>query len=220
MTGTRDDTHGAVDDPTPHPADERYERWEGRLAKPVLIAALASVPAVFLSLLDGAAETTGSLLNAVSGVVLVAETVVLAILSRDRRAWVREHRWLLGFTLVLIPAVLLAVGPVQLLRLVRVFGALRFLRVRRIFRAAKVLRQRAGLTGWASRALTFGAALLVAAFVAVVLSDPTSRSRQLAEDAVERVGGTPLVVLLVVVAGLVLAGATFVVARGRRGDDS
>jgi len=39
-----------------HPVDERYERWEDRLAWPVLIAALASVPAVFLTLLDGAAR--------------------------------------------------------------------------------------------------------------------------------------------------------------------
>ena len=199
-----------------HPLDERYERWEQRLALPVLIAALASVPAVFLTLLDGAPETAGNVVNWLSGAVLVAETVVLGVLSRDKRGWVRENRWLLGFTAVLIPAVILAVGPVQLLRLVRVVGALRFLRVRRIFRAAGELRDRAGLTGWTSKVLSLLAAVLVAAFVAVVLADPTSRSRQLVEGALERAGGTGLFLAVVVLAGLLLGGATYVVARSRR----
>lgn len=203
-----------------HPLDARYERWERRLAGPVLVAALASVPAVFLTLMDGTAATAGSVVNWVSGGVLVAETVVLAALSRDKHAWVQEHRALLLLTAVVIPAVVLAVGPVQLLRLVRVFGALRFLRVRRIFRAAGELREIAGLTGWTSRALTFLAALLVAAFVAVVLADPTSTSRQLVESGLERVGGgSGLFVAVVVLAGALLGGATFVVARNRRAED-
>lgn len=201
-----------------HPLDERYQRWEERLAAPVLIAALASVPAVFLTLLDGAAESAGTVVNAISGAVLVAETVVLAALSRDKHAWVRENRWLLGFTALLIPAVVLAIGPVQLLRLVRVVGALRFLRARRIFRAASELRERAGLTGWTSKVLSLLAALLVAAFVAVVLADPTSRSRQVVEGLLQRAGGTGLLVAAVVLAGALLAGATYVLARGRRRD--
>lgn len=210
---SRSDDPGAEDR---HPLDERYEHWEQRLAVPVLIAALASVPAVFLTLLDGALETTGNVINGVSGAVLVAETVVLAALSRDKRGWVRDNRWLLLFTAILIPAVILAVGPVQLLRLVRVVGALRFLRARRIFRAASELRDRAGLTGWMSKVLSLLAALLVAAFVAVVLADPTSRSRQLVEGALERAGGTGLFIAVVVLAGALLGGATYVVSRSRR----
>ena len=144
---------------------------------------------------------------------------MLGVLSRDKRAWVREHRWLVLLTVLLIPAIVLAVGPLQLLRLVRVFGALRLVRARRILRAARVLRERAGLDGWTSKALSAGAGLLVAAFVAVVLADPTSRSRQVAEDWLGRVGGTPLVVAVVLLAGGLLAGATFVVARSRQRDD-
>lgn len=206
----------ATEDEVGHPLDERYERWEQRLAWPVLIAALASVPAVFLTLLDGTAEVAGNVVNWVSGAVLVAETVVLAALSRDKHAWVREHRALIVLTLVLVPAVVLAVGPVQLLRLVRVVGALRFLRARRIFRAASTLRDRAGLTGWTSKVLSVVAAVLVAAFVAVVLADPSSRSRQLAEQGLERLGGSGLYVAAVLLAGALLAGATWVAARGRR----
>jgi hypothetical protein len=202
-----------------HPLDRRYERWEERLAWPVLIAALASVPAVFLTLLDGAAEVSGNVINGVSGAVLVAETVVLAALSRDKRAWVREHRGLIALTLLIVPAVVLAVGPLQLLRLVRVVGALRLMRARRIFRAASRLRERAGLTGWTSKVLSLVAALLVAAFVGVVLADPSSRSRQLAEQGLERFGGTGLFVAAVLLAGALLAGATWVTARGRRKAD-
>lgn len=199
-----------------HPLDERYERWEERLSGPVLIAALASVPAVFLTLLDGAPQVAGNVLNGVSGAVLVAETVVLAVLSRDKRRWVREHRGLLVLTAVVVPAVVLAVGPVQLLRLVRVFGALRLVRARRIFRAASELRDSAGLTGSTSKVISVLTALLVAAFVVVVLADPTSRSRQLVESTLERVGGTGLFVAAVLLAGVLLAGASFVVARSRR----
>lgn len=202
-----------------HPLDERYERWESRLAWPVLLAALASIPAVFLTLLDGTAETAGRVVNQVSGAVLVAETVVLAALSRDKRAWIQEHRWLLLLTLLIVPAVVLAIGPVQLLRLVRVVGALRFIRARRIVRAAGVLRERAGLTGVTSKAVSIGAGGLVAVFVAVVLADPSSQSRQLAERTLERAGGTGLFVAAVLLAGSLLAGATLVVARSRRRED-
>lgn len=199
-----------------HPLDERYERWEERLSGPVLIAALASVPAVFLTLLDGTAEVAGNVVNWISGAVLVAETVVLGVLSRDKRQWVHDHRGLLLLTAIVIPGVVLAVGPVQLLRLVRVFGALRLVRARRIFRAASELRDSAGLTGWTSKVISVVAALLVAAFVVVVLADPTSRSRELAESTLERIGGTPLLVAAVLLAGGLLAAASWIVARRPR----
>lgn len=194
-------------------ADDRYERWEQRLSGPVLVAALASVPAVFLTLLDGVWQTVGNVVNWVSGAVLVAETVVLAVLARDLRAWLRQHVWLLLLTAAVIPAVVLAVGPVQLLRLLRVVGALRFVRAGRILRAAQRLRRGAGLTGRASRAVSVAAGLLVAAFVGVVLADPSSTSRQLLDGAIARTGGTPLFVGLVLLAGALLAGSTYVAAR-------
>jgi hypothetical protein len=198
---------------------ERYERWEQRLAVPVLVAALASVPAVFLTLAGGVVQTTGNVLNYVSGAVLVAETVVLGVLSEDKRAWVRRHRALLLLTLALLPAVVLALGPVQLLRLLRVVGALRLVRVRRIMRAADTLREHAGLTGWRARALSALAGLLVAVFVAVVLSDPTSQSRRLLDDVVGGRARGPVSVLLVLLAGALLGGASFIVYRWRSGRD-
>lgn len=179
------------------------------------MAALASVPAVFLTLFDGVFETVGTVVNQVSGLVLITETVVLAVLARDKRAWLTQHKWLLGLTAVLVPAVVFAVGPVQLLRLVRLYGALRFLRFRRIITAARILRERAGLTGWKARSLAAAAGFLVAGFAAAVLADPTSPSRQLLRGALERLGGTPLFVVAVVTAGALLAVATWIVARSR-----
>jgi len=44
----------------PSPGRDPEDHWEERLALPVIIAALASVPAVFLTLLDSPYETVGS----------------------------------------------------------------------------------------------------------------------------------------------------------------
>jgi CsoR family transcriptional regulator, copper-sensing transcriptional repressor len=194
----------------PDEAEDRADRVARKLAVPVLVAALASVPATFLTLFEGTLATTGSALNTVSGAVLVAETVVLLALAGDKRAWLRRNRWLVALTVVVIPAVIFAVGPVQLLRLARVVGALRIIRVRRIFKAGRIVRDRHGLDGRWNRILTLGVTALTAGFVAVVLTDPTSRSRQLLDDAF---GGYS--VIAIVLAGAVVAGATYVVLRDR-----
>ncbi len=195
---------------------DREQQWEERLAVPVLVAALASVPAVFLTLLDSPYATVGNVVNWASGAVLVAETVVLFAVSADKRRWIVEHIWLVLLTVIVVLAVVLAVGPAQLLRLLRVVGALRIVRAGRIVKAAGILRERAGLTGRWSRLPAVAAALLVAAFVGVVLADPTSRTRELLDQWVGGAG----TVILAVVAGALLAGATFVVMRQRNRDRS
>jgi hypothetical protein len=176
----------------------------------VLVAALASIPAMFLSIAEGVWGTAGRVVDVASGVVLVAETVILLIVAEDRRAWIRGHLGLIAFTLLVVAAVVLAIGPVQVLRLVRTIGALRVLRAGRIVRAARALDDRTGL----ARALSAGAGLLVAVFVGIVLADPTSRSNNLLELVVGQVG-TTVVVLTSVLAGLVLGAATFLLARDR-----
>ena len=195
---------------------DRAAAAEERFALPVVVAALASVPAVFLTMLDGTLATVGQVVNYASLAVLTAETVVLLLLSRDRIAWLRQRWWVAAVAAVSVPAVLFAVGPVQLLRLVRFVGALRIVRVGRIIKAGRILRQRAGLTGPLRTAAAVGATLAAAAFVALVLTDPSAQSRIVLEQTVDALG--PLAVLL---AGLLLGGATLVVwrARGRDGDE-
>ena len=194
---------------------DRADRVAERLSVPVLIAALASVPAVFLTLFDDPWQGIGSGINMVSGGVLVLETVVLIALAEDRRVCLKRNWWLVALAIVIIPAVLFAVAPVQLLRLtqlMRFAGALRIVRVGRIFKAGKIVRERTGLDqGW-QRAIGVGATVLCAAFVAIVLADPTSASREALSSVIGTVG-VPGVLL----AGLVLGVATYLVRTDRVG---
>lgn len=217
MTGEHPEEHpdsgSDVEAAAAEPVD-RADRLAERLAIPVLIAALASVPAVFLTLMDEPYQSAGSTLNTISGGVLIAETVVLFAVSDQRLTWVRRNLWLVALAVVMIPAVIFAVGPVQLLRLMRVVGALRIIRVGRIFKAGRIVRERAGLNAVWQRVIGAVLVTLVAAFVALVLADPTSQSRQLLDGAVERIG-----VIGVLLAGTVLAVATYIV-RTNRDDES
>lgn len=194
---------------------DRAEELEGRFTVPVILAALASVPAMFLTALEGRPGQVGTAINYATLAVFVAEAVVLFALAGDRRRWLRDHWLLTGVALATVPAVVFAVGPVQVLRLIRFVGALRVLRVRRIFKAGRILRERAGVSGRLSTALAVAVTVLAAAFVAIVLSDPTGQTRRLLDQsvvpAVQRLGLLPTIV-----AGLLLAGATVVVWRARR----
>ena len=192
----------------------REEQWQERLALPVLVAALASVPAMFLTFAEGPLGATGHVVDLLSGLVLVAETVILLVVAENKREWIRGHLGLLLLTVVVVFGVAFALGPVQLLRLVRTVGALRILRARRIVKAARTLRERLGFTGRLSSVLSVGAGVLVAVFVGVVLADPTSASRALISDLVGEVD-TTVVVLTSVAAGLLLGLATFLLARDR-----
>ncbi|WP_402377425.1 hypothetical protein [Isoptericola rhizosphaerae] len=194
------------------PASETPEsRWSRRFAWPVLVAALASVPAVWLTLLEEPYQSVGTVASLLTGAVLLGETVVLFAVSPDKRGWLWQHRWLVVVTAAIVISAVLAIGPVQLLRLVRAVGALRLLRARHIVRAGRRLMGRATLDKRWERVLTAAVVAVVAAFVAVVLADPTSRSRVLLEGLL----GGPGYTWAVVVAGLLLAGAVLVLVRGR-----
>jgi CsoR family transcriptional regulator, copper-sensing transcriptional repressor len=202
----------AAEDTGDEPVD-RADRWQQKLAIPVLVAALASVPAVFLTLFDDPYDTVGSTVNMVSGGVLVAEAVVLFAVAEHRRQWLRRNWWLVALAVIIVPAVIYAVAPVQLLRVLyvlRAVGALRIIRVKRIFKAGTILRQRAGLNQWWQRTIGFLITALIAVFVAIVLADPSSQSRQLLDGAVDRLG-LPGILL----AGALVGGATLIVFRAR-----
>lgn len=188
-------------------ADTRQERWEDRLAWPVLLAALASVPAVFLTLLGDPLSSWGVAASAVAGVVLMAEPVVLFAVSADKRAWLRRNWWLVLLAVLIVLSVVFALGPFQVFRLLRAIGALRVIRVGRIVKAGRILGRRNSTSP--SRWPAVAASVLVAVFVAVVLADPTSTTRGLLAELLPEAWTVPIALL----AGLVLAGATFVVVR-------
>lgn len=196
--------------------DTRAERVEDRLAIPVIIAAGVTVPAVFLSVVtEGTAARIGIALNWASLMVLTAESVLLFLLTGHRLAWIWRHKWTLGILAVAIPAMIFLAAPAQairfVLRAIHFFGALRILRAGRIIKAGRVVARRIGWDGKWRYVPIFIGSVIAAIFVAMVLSDPSSSSR----DLLNQVGAWPRA-LLVLLAGAILAVATFVVVRNRR----
>lgn len=207
---------GSRSETTRQRRNELADRWERRLAVPVVLAAAVSVPAVFLTIFgDDRPAQVGNVLNWASLIVLTAEAVVLFLLTGDRLEWVRRHKWTLAITAVAVPAVIFAIAPVQalrvVLRLVHFAGALRVLRAGRIIKAGRVLARRSGWTGpWRYAPILIGS-ILAAGLVAVILADETSTTRQLLEN----LGPGWLATGATLLAGAILAAATFVVIRYR-----
>ena len=69
---------------------------EDKADVPVLVAALTSVPAVFLTMTSGVWAVIGTVLNTASGITLIGESVLLLLVSGERLKWIREHRGELG----------------------------------------------------------------------------------------------------------------------------
>jgi hypothetical protein len=194
--------------PRPPARNRRSSALERRLAVPVLVAAAVSVPALFLDVWgEGVWARAGSGVHWAAGVVLWGEWIMLIALADHKREWLRTHWWATVVAAVTVPAVLFAVGPAQVLRLVRVFGALPLLRVTRIIEAGGILRRRMGLTGPLGRAVAAATTLLAAVFVTAVLADPASSSRAHVERAVAWLGPWPTalaVAVTVTATGVVL----------------
>jgi hypothetical protein len=172
---------------------------------------------MFLTVAEGALGTAGHAVDIASGAVLVAETAILFAVAERKRAWIRGHLGLIALTGAVVVAVVFALGPVQVLRLVRAVGALRILRAGRIVKAARSIGLRHGATGRVARFVAAAAGVLVAVFVGLVLADPTSQSRDLLTWLLGDVG-TPVIVALSAVAGVVLGTATYLLARDTGSD--
>ncbi|GAB3275687.1 hypothetical protein GCM10027563_02450 [Parasphingorhabdus pacifica] len=157
---------------------DRASELERRLQAPVLIAAAAAVPAVFLTGMDGGAGIVGTVLNWVSMVVLTGESVLLFWFSSDRIAWLRSHWWVALVAIVTVPAVLFAIGPVQVLRAARVVTAFQILRVSRLIKVARVLHRHGRRFGRLRDLLWISVLALALVFAGSVLTDPEASSRR------------------------------------------
>lgn len=94
-----------------------------RLALPVLISAIASVPAVLLTVWgDGMWTRIGSWTNVAAGVVLWAEWILLIVFAEDKLQWPRTNRWSTLVEAMSLPAVVFTLGPAQLLLLIVSLG--------------------------------------------------------------------------------------------------
>lgn len=189
------------------------ERWEDRLAWPVLIAAVVSVPAVFLTLLDEPFEMIGHVGLWITSVVLIFETVVLFLVSPKKIDWLLRNWWLVGLSVLVIVGVVFSIGPMQLLRLLRSVGALRVLRAKQVAKAGHSL-QKVGSSRWWRHLGTILATVVVTAFVVVALVDPESPARSFLDDLV----GEDWAVAAAIGAGVLLFGATYLLVRRPRGE--
>lgn len=185
----------------------RAEQWQERLAIPVLIAALVSVPAVFLMSAGGLLRSFGIVLNWASVAVLLSESVALILLSQDISDWVRAHKWELLLAAVLVPIVVFAVLPAQVLRVVMAVGTLRVLRIRKIINAARTVARRMDLGRKRKALLIACASVLAAGFLAILLSKPHSKTRQVFEWSVNLIGLFPAILAWLGIAAVLTASA-------------
>ena len=209
------------DDQTgPQGRNGRAERLQRRFAVPVVVAAMVSVPAVFLAAIaDGALAVVGTVLNWASVAVLTAESVIL-LLAGDRLAWVRRHAWPLLITALAIPAVILTLAPVQVLRLLLTLlhhlAALRVLRAKRLVSAGRVIGRRISPLGrWRHFPVVAGSAA-AAVFVALILADPVAvrAHHRAVTEIVDWLGAGPALIA----AGVLAVAAVAVLIWRRRRD--
>jgi hypothetical protein len=161
--------------------DPRGARWEARLRAPVLVAALAVLPLVGLSLTHPhgtwhAIETAGHLAVWLTFAVEVA--IMLAVVA-DRRAWIRGHRFELLVVAASSPVVPLALAVAPALRLLVVAKLSKTLKLAKAVKLAKLgkslrlVRRKVKLDGAASAALgVLALGLAVLTVVSMVTEDP------------------------------------------------
>jgi hypothetical protein len=192
--------------------NSRARALERRLALPVLVCAVVSVPAVFLGMWgEGRWAEIGHRVNWLAGLVLWAEWILLIALAENKLGWLRSHKWSTFVAAVTLPAVVFALGPTQLLRLLRTAGTLRLLRVTRIIEAGGVLRRRMGLTGTRGAVVAVATTALSAVFVTAILLNPDSASRRFLSALPENFEPWQVVLTLVL-----LGSATAVILYLRR----
>lgn len=193
--------------------EEVQERWETRLAWPVFVAAIVSVPAVFLTLLDEPFEMIGHVGLWLVTAVLVFETVVLFLVSPAKIDWIRRNWWLIGLTGGGILAVVFSIGPLQLFRVLRSVGALRVMRAKQMARAGESLGKK-GHSRWHQLLGKVLATLVVGSFVVIAMVDPDSEARGALENWVGEDGA----IAAAVAAGVLTMIGMYFLVRSPRGE--
>jgi voltage-gated potassium channel len=133
--------------------DERSERIQQRFEWPVVIAAAATIPILFIqeSGLDGPWTTIGVILNWGAWLTFALETVVMLWVVPKKRAWLRSH-----VIDVLVTAVTPPFAPAAW-QAGRVFRLVRLIRLFRLFSLRNLL----SLEGMRYAALTAAGTVLV-----------------------------------------------------------
>lgn len=147
--------------------DERAAAVAQRFQVPVIVAALAVIPAIVIerSDLGGRWEAAAFALNWGSWLVFAAEIVTMTILASPSRAWLRNNMFDVAITVVTFPLVPALLQGLRLLRLARLARALRLLRLVRAGRVSQRLFTPAGL-GWTAAVVLFSIVVAAEAFIA------------------------------------------------------
>jgi hypothetical protein len=125
----------------PH-TDPRGARWERRLHAPVLAAAWASLPTVFLyfSDLGQAWEILAVALSWTIWVVFLAEAAIMLSVVADRRAWIRGHLFGLFILIATLPLLTHVLEALLAARALSALQGVRVLQVLYLAKAAKLLK--------------------------------------------------------------------------------
>ena len=127
--------------------DERSRRVADRLEKPLLIAAILTVPTTIIeeSHLPQPWPDIATYLNWAIWLTFLAEIVIMLAVVPSKRHWLRKHPLELVIVVLTPPALLTAVQPIRLLRLLRVFRLLRLGPLFRLLLSDEGLQYAAGL---------------------------------------------------------------------------
>src|SRR5436305_3336673 len=98
--------------------DANTSRWEKRFDVPVIVAALATIPLLILSVpkLDQPWSTIVSVANALAWAVFAIELIVMLIVVPDRWRWLRTHPLEVAIVVLTPPFLDLAIQSLRVLR--------------------------------------------------------------------------------------------------------
>lgn len=138
--------------------DDRSNRMAERFERPLLVAAVLTIPVTVLQLLpaDNPWLTVADILNWAIWLVFLAEAVVMVAIVPSKRLWLRQHPIEVAIIVLTPPFLTSVVQSVRVLRLLRLARLLRLTPLMRALFSAEGLRYAALLT--ALTALAGGAA--------------------------------------------------------------
>ena len=158
--------------------DPRAALWERRLRGPVIVAAIAVLPLLALSLTKphGALAVVEKAGHWAVWLVFMVEVVLMLCVVRDRRAWIDGHRFellVVALASPLVPLALALAPAVRLLLLAKLFKTLKLakaIKLAKLGKSVRLLRRKLKLDGAASIALGVLALGLAAVTVVYMLT--------------------------------------------------
>jgi voltage-gated potassium channel len=128
--------------------DERSERIARRFERPVILAAVLTIPVTILQLLPPPDpwRTMADALNWLIWLAFLAEVIVMLAVVPVKRSWLRGHPIEVAIVLLTCPILAVVVQSARVLRLVRLLRFLRLAPLVRILFSAEGVRYAALLT--------------------------------------------------------------------------